>query len=302
MSNGKDSRYEQFDAEKAAKEAKDRFEACIKDHKIYIQNDNGNFRHIHCSKGDSVYHFNITTWPGYLCISGDMGCFVFRRELDMFGFFRNKSNGINPYYWSEKLQGPGTSSEKCQEVNLVKAKEVVWREFYHWADNLDVSDETHRDYLIAYEKARIEEEVISNLDSHLLHVFYDTLSDYSTEYDELYSDFYFDTEAYARKILEDEDPSADNSPFASPDDEDEDEDTLRDPTLDFEEKVSELVEELNGVSRKYTGVDFTDFWEYTPTYYTYRYLWACHAIIWAINEYDRTKESEKESDATEVSA
>ena len=28
--------------------------------------------------------FDIVTWPGYLCYSGDMGCFVFTRLPDMF--------------------------------------------------------------------------------------------------------------------------------------------------------------------------------------------------------------------------
>ncbi|MER9911646.1 hypothetical protein NKJ71_13535 [Mesorhizobium sp. M0050] len=47
-------------------------------------------------------YFRITTWPGALAISGDMGCFVFSRLPDMFEFFR-KGRGINPGYWSEKL-------------------------------------------------------------------------------------------------------------------------------------------------------------------------------------------------------
>jgi len=54
-------------------------------------------------------HFDLITWPGYLCYTGDMGTYVFRRLEDMFEFFRtdrrdDSSLNINRHYWSEKLQ------------------------------------------------------------------------------------------------------------------------------------------------------------------------------------------------------
>ncbi len=49
-------------------------------------------------------YFHITTWPGYLAISGDMGCYVFARLPDMFKLFRDDRGRINPSYWAEKLQ------------------------------------------------------------------------------------------------------------------------------------------------------------------------------------------------------
>lgn len=62
----------------------------------------GLYRHLKFNNGgSSTHHFNITTWPGYLCISGDMGSFVFYRLPDMFQFFRGEK--INPDYWSQKL-------------------------------------------------------------------------------------------------------------------------------------------------------------------------------------------------------
>lgn len=58
--------------------------------------------------GGSAHHFNLTTWPGYLAISGDMGCFVFRRVEDMFDFFRSDEElKINPDYWHEKITSTG---------------------------------------------------------------------------------------------------------------------------------------------------------------------------------------------------
>lgn len=35
--------------------------------------------------------------------------------------------------------------------------------------------------------------------------------------------------------------------------------------------------------------DFSDFWASDHTAYTYRYVWCCYAIIWAIKEIDKIK-------------
>ena len=83
--------------------AKSRFDHDTKDHTMDVKMDNGVYRHLVFTKnGSSVYRYDLTTWPGYLCISGDMGCCVFSRIPDMFEFFRDK--GINPHYWGEKIQ------------------------------------------------------------------------------------------------------------------------------------------------------------------------------------------------------
>lgn len=71
-------------------------------HQMTIIKDDGLYRHIRFSNGSSVYHFNIITWPGSLCIHGDMGCYVFSRISDMFEFFRGHM--INQPYWAEKVQ------------------------------------------------------------------------------------------------------------------------------------------------------------------------------------------------------
>jgi len=72
-----------------------------RDYKMEVIKDNGVHRHLsfkHNDKHDGS--FQITTWPGHLCMSGDMGCFVFSRIQDMTGFF--SGGGISPSYWSEK--------------------------------------------------------------------------------------------------------------------------------------------------------------------------------------------------------
>ena len=99
-------------------------------HTMEARLDDGNHRNLRFSRdGSSVYHFNITTWPGYLSISGDMGCFVFARTTDMFEFFRGDK--INPGYWSEKLQATShRSGHEAFSFDLLK--EAVASDFANW--------------------------------------------------------------------------------------------------------------------------------------------------------------------------
>ena len=97
----------------------------VKDHSIKVVNDDELFRHIIMSRKDScTYRYEITTWPGYLCFSGDMGCFVFKRIEDMFQFFRskNKELTINKGYWHEKLE----AIDKCD--GSMEYSETLFRE------------------------------------------------------------------------------------------------------------------------------------------------------------------------------
>ena len=87
----------------------------VKNHTVEILKDDGVYRHVKFSNnGSSVYRFDLHTWPGELCITGDCGTYVFRRIYDMFEFFRtdNSNNrlNINPDYWGEKLLSIGTNA------------------------------------------------------------------------------------------------------------------------------------------------------------------------------------------------
>lgn len=71
-----------------------------------VVRDDGEFRFVRFRAPESLsYHFDLITWPGHLCIVGDMGSYVFSRVRDMFTFFRldKKNPEINPDYWGEKL-------------------------------------------------------------------------------------------------------------------------------------------------------------------------------------------------------
>lgn len=103
----------------------ERFTEDTKDHVLTIDKDDGNYRHLIIKKPNTNNHaYQITTWPGYLCISGDMGCYTFSRATNMFDFFRGEPSEINPGYWEEKIQaGAGCSHNICREFDIEKIHE-----------------------------------------------------------------------------------------------------------------------------------------------------------------------------------
>lgn len=77
----------------------------VKNHELIIHKDDGIYRHITLRDPKTInLLFNITTFPDYLVITGDMGTITFSRVDDMFKFFRNDELNINPNYWAEKIQ------------------------------------------------------------------------------------------------------------------------------------------------------------------------------------------------------
>jgi len=92
----------------------DQFLDDIANHKMQVIRDDGVNRHLRFSKpGTMCMHFDILTWPGYLCYTGDMGTYVFKRTTDMLEFFRAGRNG-KPYridfrYWAQKVEAADKS-------------------------------------------------------------------------------------------------------------------------------------------------------------------------------------------------
>lgn len=113
----------------------------VSDHKLNVIVDSGIYRHLRVSReNDSFYWYEIITWPGYLCICGDCGTYVFSRVVDMFSFFRSKDDQlrINPSYWGEKLQAHDRVSgfmEFDTEAFKSKVKEHLDAHFDYVEDN-----------------------------------------------------------------------------------------------------------------------------------------------------------------------
>ena len=91
--------------------------------------------------GSSCMYFRLTTWPGHLAISGDMGTYVFDRLCDMFEFFRQKPYkdeklSINLGYWMEKCEAADTHGEGLREFDPDLLKEHVKAAHHEHFENL----------------------------------------------------------------------------------------------------------------------------------------------------------------------
>lgn len=114
----------------------------VSSHTMTVLRDDGVNRHLRFRKprpAGSEYWFDLITWPGALCIDGDMGTYVFKRLDDMFEFFRTdreylERNGaklaINPGYWDEKVQAhPGKGLKEFDEERFdaaIRERLVEW--------------------------------------------------------------------------------------------------------------------------------------------------------------------------------
>lgn len=113
---------------------KEKFLRNVVGHKMNIVAEYGIIRHIDfCIPGNINMSFQLTTWPQHLCISGDMGTYVFSRVEDMFTFFRRNNLVINDGYWHEKLEAECTRSHSRKYSEDVFQQNIKER-FDSWFD------------------------------------------------------------------------------------------------------------------------------------------------------------------------
>lgn len=115
----------------------ERFLRDVAQHELIVIREDGVNRHLRFKQpGTGNMHFDLITWPGILCYTGDMGTYVFQRTTDMFEFFRqdrkyNQSRGrqlsINLGYWTEKLIAidGGRCGGKAKAFDEEKFKRVI---------------------------------------------------------------------------------------------------------------------------------------------------------------------------------
>jgi hypothetical protein len=124
----------------------------IAGHKIKIIFEHGIHRHIKFeTPGTSSYRFDIITWPGHLCFSGDMGTYVFSRTQDMFEFFRKNEKDdpykINFIYWAEKTLSSDVDFG-ITEFTDKAFNDVVKNVFFSWLkENRASTDKNERKIL-----------------------------------------------------------------------------------------------------------------------------------------------------------
>lgn len=109
----------------------------VKNHEITVNLDQGVYRDITIANPNSMcMHYNVTTRPGFLMITGDMGDFIFERAHDMFNFFRSEDTyRINTGYWGEKVKAGEVS-----EFDIDTANEAVKTYLMNYLEDLDLSN------------------------------------------------------------------------------------------------------------------------------------------------------------------
>lgn len=125
-----------------------RFAEDTKDHRLEIVHDDGVHRCLYVSKAStSSYSFWITTWPGRLCFSGDMGCYVFSRLHDMFQFHRRGAKGesgkISFSYWAEKVEAEDRHCkvEKFEAAAFAAAARAQLAEYIAEHEGINADDQ-----------------------------------------------------------------------------------------------------------------------------------------------------------------
>lgn len=146
----------------------ERFLKDVAQHEMKVVRDDGVSRHVRFQKpGTYCMYFDLITWPGYLCYTGDMGTYVFQRLEDMFAFFRtdrrdfnHNPNGlsINPGYWGEKLQATDRG-DGFRKWSKDKFEQRIREDFAEWLEDGDLSDEQKEEA-----KEQFESDVICAVD------------------------------------------------------------------------------------------------------------------------------------------
>lgn len=93
----------------------------IKTMQIRIYLDKDLYRHLTFQQPHtSAYRYEITTTPGTLHFTGDIGAWTFRRADDMLKFFHTSATTQpNYHYWAEKVQQtPHTNTYEYSETLL----------------------------------------------------------------------------------------------------------------------------------------------------------------------------------------
>ena len=116
----------------------------VSTHAMTILRNEGLHRHLHFKRPDTVtMSFDLITWPGHLCFTGDMGTFVFRRIPDMFAFFRTDRThnprvqekqyvlGINEDYWAQKCVAADRAGIKAYSSTKFIRSIEEWLEDQH---------------------------------------------------------------------------------------------------------------------------------------------------------------------------
>src|ERR1700677_95577 len=225
-------------------------------HEMTILLDEGLHRHVRFMRprpGSSSYWYELITVPHALIFRGDYESLVFSRTEDMFGFFRSNPDRpamrISPDYWAEKL----TSDRGCvKRYDQDKFEQIV--------KELTVAAIRAHSAPRGIGRA-VREQILNDEDIHY--------------------------EDGARRALDDFEFGAKNvaeCPCGG----------RVEVDADLFIPASWRDQHPRGLGHPYKtdhvpGFRFTDTWELDFKDFDHGYLWACHAIVAGIAQYDAAK-------------
>lgn len=169
--------------------SEEEFKTSIKDHKLSILKNDELYKHLRFKNPSSFNrYFDIVTWPGNLCYTGDMGTYTFKRIENMIYFF---SDGVNPDYWSEKLTSISKFGEGVKVFDGDKFKEY-FIEFINEDDNgLDslYKEEILEDLKLGNLDLNDEHEILDYITYHYNHYTVDHITSWYAENYNLFKSF-----------------------------------------------------------------------------------------------------------------
>lgn len=236
----------------------ERFDRETRDHEMTILHDDGLYRHLSFRNPKTfAYWFELITVPNALIFRGDGESYVFTRIEDMFAFFRdssdwNRPRRINPSYWAEKVTSSRTALQEYQEELLAEYVNEALKE----------AEAEHPGVTKAWTKAT----------------------------DGFLPDYYTSTETEARETLDGfafKPATTTCTCGASARHLDEgDAATWR---FRHRDSHSDNPHAHMILTEPEAEFRFTDTYEWDLTDWHWWYLWACHAIVWGIAQYDAHK-------------
>lgn len=188
----------------------------VEHHVVEVIRDDGLHRHIRFHKpGTMCMHFDLITWPGYLCYTGDKGTYVFSRLQDMFEFFRTDREyaqrrgrrlSVNLSYWSEKLQAVDGSRRNgsAQEFSEEKMRRVINGIRLRWIRDARNEGTLTKDQRRELWEA-VDEDVFARLNDDGEHAAYIAARDFSWTADGLRSSYSYGKRAWCFEDLWDYD-------------------------------------------------------------------------------------------------
>jgi hypothetical protein len=234
------------------KDSAERFARDTTNHEMTILRDDGLYRHLRFKPPTSgFYWFDIVTWPGFLAFVWSDTSHVFARVEDMFTFFRRPDYGINPGYWAEKLV---TDRNVAEEFSETRFRRLVEEHVSDWIDNYDGDD------------PKFAETLRHEIKEFGLHDVFD-----ESEARHALDRFEFVPDDGQKRI------DAAEMAWSK---------AIRSGAADSDAAWKAYQRTQNDETYRFDGSGDWDLrdWQWS-------YLWACHAIVWGIDQYDQAKKS-----------